>query len=62
MELGWRKSSFSADTGACVEIAEVDGIVLLREGDDPDVIIRVTRRRLRALLDGVRAGEFDDFT
>ncbi|WP_149828162.1 DUF397 domain-containing protein [Streptomyces tailanensis] len=62
MELRWRKSSFSADTGACVEVAEDDGFVLLREGDDPDVIVRTTHRKLRAFLEGVRAGEFDDFT
>lgn len=62
MELRWRKSSFSADTGACVEVAEDDGFVFLRESDDPDVIVRTTRRKLRAFLEGAKAGEFDDFT
>jgi hypothetical protein len=62
VELYWRKSSFSADTGACIEVAEDDGVVFIREGDDPDVIVRTTRRKLRAFLQGVRAGEFDDFT
>ncbi|WP_405646471.1 DUF397 domain-containing protein [Streptomyces sp. NBC_00019] len=61
MELRWRKSSFSADTGACVEVAEDDGFVFLRESDDPDVIVRTTRRKLRAFLEGAKAGEFDDF-
>lgn len=62
MELRWRKSSFSADTGACVEVAEEGDWVLLRESDDPDVVVRTTRRKLRAFLEGAKAGEFDDFT
>jgi hypothetical protein len=62
VELRWRKSSFSADTGACIEVAEDDGVVFLRESDDPDVIVRTTRRKLRAFLQGVKAGEFDDFS
>ncbi|GAA3503123.1 DUF397 domain-containing protein [Streptomyces albogriseolus] len=61
MELHWRKSSFSADTGSCIEVAERDGWVFLREGDDPDVVVRTTRRKLRAFLEGAKAGEFDHF-
>ncbi|MEU8974472.1 DUF397 domain-containing protein [Streptomyces monashensis] len=61
MELHWRKSSFSADTGNCIEIAEHDGYVFLRESDDPELVVRTTRRKLRAFLDGAKAGEFDDF-
>lgn len=61
MELHWRKSSYSADTGACVEVAEQGDEVLLRESDDPDVIVRTTRKKLRAFLAGAKAGEFDDF-
>ncbi|WP_433451571.1 DUF397 domain-containing protein [Streptomyces sp. CA-142005] len=61
MELHWRKSSFSADTGSCIEVAEQDGWIFLREGDDPDVVVRTTRRKLRAFLEGAKAGEFDCF-
>ncbi|QNP71063.1 DUF397 domain-containing protein [Streptomyces roseirectus] len=61
MELRWRKASASADTGACIEIAEEDGHILLRESDDPDVVVQTTRHKLRAFLEGVKAGEFDDF-
>ncbi|ATW49695.1 DUF397 domain-containing protein [Streptomyces peucetius] len=61
MELHWRKSSFSADTGACIEVAEGDDCVFLRESDEPDVIVRTTRRKLRAFLEGAKAGEFDHF-
>ncbi|WNI30866.1 DUF397 domain-containing protein [Streptomyces sp. ITFR-6] len=61
MERQWRKASFSADTGSCVELAEEDGSILLRESDDPEVIVRTTRKKLRAFLAGAKAGEFDDF-
>ena len=61
MELRWRKASVSADTGACIEIAEGDGHIFLRESDEPDVVVQTTRRKLRAFLDGVQAGEFRRF-
>ncbi|MFJ3926182.1 DUF397 domain-containing protein [Streptomyces sp. NPDC090022] len=60
MEIEWRKSSRSTDTGNCLEVAVKDGEVLIRESDDPGVIIRTTRAKLRAFLDGAAAGEFDD--
>lgn len=55
MELHWRKASFSADTGACVELAELDGEILLRESDDPGVVVRTTKGKLAAFLDGAKA-------
>jgi hypothetical protein len=61
VELHWRKSSFSADTGSCIEIAEGDGWIFLRESDDPDVVVRTDRGKLRAFLEGAKAGEFDGF-
>ncbi|MEU5809772.1 DUF397 domain-containing protein [Streptomyces sp. NPDC047718] len=60
MEIKWRKSSKSADTGDCLEVAVKGGEVLIRESDDPSVIIRTTRAKLRAFIDGAAAGEFDD--
>lgn len=59
VEISWRKSSFSADTGNCVELASRDGEVLLRESDEPGVVVRTTPEKLRAFLAGVKAGEFD---
>lgn len=61
MELHWQKSSFSADTGSCIEIAEQGDWIFLRESDDPEVVVRTTRRKLRAFLEGAKAGEFDRF-
>ncbi|WP_411084602.1 DUF397 domain-containing protein [Streptomyces sp. cmx-18-6] len=63
MEIQWRKSSKSsnAEGSACLELAEHDGEILLRESDNPDVVVRTTRVKLRAFLGGAKEGEFDDF-
>ncbi|MES4901838.1 MULTISPECIES: DUF397 domain-containing protein [unclassified Streptomyces] len=58
----WQKSSYSADGPGnnCVELAHVpDAAILLRESDDPHVIIATTPAALRALIRGVKTGEFD---
>ncbi|MEU2668051.1 DUF397 domain-containing protein [Streptomyces sp. NPDC007164] len=62
MEIQWRKSSRSADADGdnCLELAEHGGEILMRESDNPGVIIRTTRAKLRAFLDGAKEGEFDD--
>ncbi|CQR62826.1 DUF397 domain-containing protein [Streptomyces leeuwenhoekii] len=60
MDMRWRKSSYSEQSGNCLEIAVVDGQVLVRESDDPDVVVRTTRAKLAAFLAGAKAGEFDD--
>ncbi|MFB6816428.1 DUF397 domain-containing protein [Streptomyces sp. NPDC056347] len=62
MGIQWRKSSKSsnAEGNNCLELAERGDEILLRESDNPDVIIRTTRAKLRAFLGGVKEGEFDD--
>ncbi|MEU3184521.1 DUF397 domain-containing protein [Streptomyces sp. NPDC006923] len=62
MEIEWRKSSRSSDSDGsnCLELAEQGGEILIRESDNPDVIIRTTRVKLRAFLGGAKQGEFDD--
>lgn len=60
MNTPWRKSSFSTDTGACIELAVRDGEIVMRESEDPEFIVRTSRTNLRAFLEGVKAGEFDD--
>jgi hypothetical protein len=58
-EIQWQKSSYSANHDNCVEIAAAaEGSVLMRESDDPDVIIRTSHDHLRSLVLGVKAGEF----
>ncbi|CAM5376222.1 MULTISPECIES: DUF397 domain-containing protein [Streptomyces] len=61
MQLHWRKSSYSADTGSCVEVAERGDDVFLREGDDPEIAIRTGRQQLRSFLADTKTGRFDGF-
>lgn len=62
MDIQWRKSSKSADADGdnCLELAESGGEILMRESDNPDVVVRTSRVKLRAFLIGAKAGEFDD--
>ncbi|MCJ1681506.1 DUF397 domain-containing protein [Streptomyces sp. 5.8] len=61
MDIQWRKSSKSTDAeGNCLEVAVVGSEVLIRESDDPGLIIKTSRAKLRAFIDGAAAGEFDD--
>ncbi|MCL7376418.1 DUF397 domain-containing protein [Streptomyces sp. 35G-GA-8] len=62
MDIQWRKSSKSSNAAGsdCLQLAEHDGQILMRESDNPDVIIRTTRAQLRAFLDGAKQGEFDN--
>jgi len=48
----WQKSSYSGggDGDECVEVALQKDTVLLRESDDPERIVSVTRQGLAALL------------
>ncbi|MFF8959318.1 DUF397 domain-containing protein [Streptomyces sp. NPDC014894] len=59
--INWQKSSFSGsdDSQNCVEVAGVDGVIQLRESEDPGQVITMPVDRLRAFLLGVKAGEFD---
>ncbi|MEV8414777.1 DUF397 domain-containing protein [Streptomyces niveus] len=62
-EITWQKSSFSGGGGEqCVEIAENNGDILMRESDDPNAITTTSREKFAAFIAGVKAGEFDHFT
>ncbi|MFJ8470834.1 DUF397 domain-containing protein [Kitasatospora sp. NPDC094011] len=58
----WQKSSYSASSDNCVEVRSIDGLIEVRESDEGDVIVRTTRLRLAAFLQGAKAGEFDHLT
>ncbi|MFE3828831.1 DUF397 domain-containing protein [Streptomyces sp. NPDC059092] len=62
MEIQWRKSSKSsnAEDSNCLELARQGDEILMRESDNPNVVIRTTRAKLRAFLGGAKEGEFDD--
>ncbi|MFD3521926.1 DUF397 domain-containing protein [Streptomyces sp. NPDC058653] len=59
--INWQKSSFSGSDAEiqCVELAAVDGRILLRESEAPETVVATDRDKLRAFLLGVKAGEFD---
>ena len=57
----WRKSSFSAQNVACVELADAGDIILMRDSKHPDGgHLTLTRGELAALVAAARAGELDD--
>jgi hypothetical protein len=58
----WRKSSFSGSNGGgCVEVADRDGVILVRDTKDNGrgPVHRYTPDEWRAFVAGVRSGEFD---
>ncbi|WP_262700144.1 MULTISPECIES: DUF397 domain-containing protein [Streptomyces] len=61
-DIRWQKSSYSADAegNACVELAHaLNAAVLLRESDDPGVMITTTPAALRGLVARIKTGGFD---
>ncbi|SBW28851.1 DUF397 domain-containing protein [Protofrankia symbiont of Coriaria ruscifolia] len=59
--VGWRKSSYSNGAGGmCVEIADIDDGVLVRDSKNPSgPVLTFTDGEWEAFLAGVRDGEFD---
>lgn len=58
----WQKSSHSGGSGNCVEMAAVDGYVLMRNSNHPERPASVfTQAEIAAYLAGVKDGEFDHF-
>jgi Domain of unknown function (DUF397) len=57
----WRKSRRSNSQGACVELAPLkDGVIAVRNSRFPQgPVLRYTRAELRALIEGVKEGDFD---
>lgn len=57
----WRKSTFSGANGNCVEFAPTTTGVAVRDSKDPNgPVLRFTKAEIAAMLDGAKAGEFDN--
>lgn len=55
---GWRKSSYSGNNGACVEVAATSAGVAARDSKDPHgPILRFDRRRWTSFLTHLAAAE-----
>ncbi|MFG2072479.1 protein of unknown function [Nonomuraea maritima] len=60
-QVSWRKSRYSNSQGNCVELAKLpDGGIAVRNSRFPDgPALIYTRDEIRALVLGVKDGEFD---
>jgi hypothetical protein len=57
----WRKSSYSINSGNCVEIAVAGSAVYIRDSKHPDDgYVALSRAELAAFVDAAKAGELDD--
>lgn len=55
-ELHWQKSTHSQEASACVYVAITPaGTILLRESDDPEVILTTGPRQLGTLIAALRS-------
>jgi Domain of unknown function (DUF397) len=64
--INWRKSSFCHVSGDCLEVAAVDGTVLMRrttsDGAIDGDILRLTSAEWNAFIKAVIGREFEDLT
>jgi uncharacterized protein DUF397 len=58
-KLTWIKARASVGNNACVELAEHDGMIVLRNSRDPGILLVFTREEVRAFVRGAAAGDFD---
>lgn len=56
----WRKSSFSDGQGQCVELAEIDDVVAIRNSNRPTAgTLTLDPSAVAAFVAGCTAGEYD---
>jgi hypothetical protein len=62
-DVRWQKSRRSNSQGTCVELAGLpDGDIAVRNSRFPDgAVLRYTKADMRALIEGVKKGDFDNF-
>jgi hypothetical protein len=55
----WRRSSRCSASG-CLEIAEQDDRIAIRDSIAPEETVLVSRADFRTFIEGVKSGDFDD--
>ncbi len=56
----WRKSSYSSNSGNCVEAALLPDMIAVRDSKNPDgPALVLDRNDWAAFIGGIRAGDFD---
>ncbi len=52
----WKKSSYSGNTGNCVEVAATQSVVAIRDSKDPDsAVLRVSREAWQEFSQDIRS-------
>ncbi len=52
----WKKSSYSGNTGNCVEVAATQSMVGIRDSKDPDrAVLRVSREAWQEFIQDIRS-------
>jgi hypothetical protein len=58
--LKWRKAQSSVNNGACVEVADADGMIAVRDSKNPvGPVIMYTRHDWAVFLDAAKKGKFN---
>ncbi len=56
----WRKSSYSGNSGNCVEVADLDRVVAVRDSTRPSkALLLLTSADWRAFINTVETGMYD---
>ncbi|MEU4891651.1 DUF397 domain-containing protein [Streptomyces sp. NPDC044780] len=59
-ECRWQKSSYSVEGSNCLYVATGErDTIMLRESEQPEVVLSTTRARLRTFIRAAKAGQFD---
>ncbi|MEV6973429.1 DUF397 domain-containing protein [Kitasatospora sp. NPDC093806] len=62
MDTDWQKAAPGGEGENALEIRTFNGMVEIRDPNNPDgIIVRTTPRKWEAFVLGVKAGEFDHF-